>query len=350
MSHSPQQLPRFGDLEFDLEKRLLWRKGRLVPLAPKLGETLALLLEREGQVVEKRELVSKVWPDTVVEENSLSQNISALRKILGSAPDGKPYIETVAKRGYRFVVAPAESGDLRPTASPDRTDQAVSGQTSIPENSHANFRERVSEESLKDAHGSAGFRRAGFARIFVAVTAVLAILFLGYVLGRMQARRLSADVGRERPMTFSDHPAHSKYEFESDDDGWVVRPGGMITRAARSDEHPYAGNYSLAIVFGGPFTRKSQVYVANPPIAADKEVTAHVRCPEQNRLEAIALFAEDQNNAWNNDWSKVRLARGSWNGYLLRIPSDSAPLTRLGIEFTSAAAWSGTCYLDSVEW
>src|SRR5436853_9384 len=98
-----RQSYRFGKFEFDLQKRLLWREGKLVPLAPKLAETLALLVQREGDVVEKQDLLSRVWPDTVVEENSLSQNISALRKLLESAGDGHQYIETVAKRGYRFV-------------------------------------------------------------------------------------------------------------------------------------------------------------------------------------------------------------------------------------------------------
>lgn len=64
-------------------------------------------------------------------------------------------------------------------------------------------------------------------------------------------------------------------------------------------------NRSLAITFAGPFNRKSQVYVSNPPIAPGKLVNAEIRCSEQNGLEAIAFFAEDQNGAWNNDWQPI---------------------------------------------
>ena len=74
-----------------------------MPLTPKVLLTLQALVERAGEVVSKEELLRSVWPDTFVEESNLAQNISVLRKALGTAPGGQPYIETVAKRGYRFI-------------------------------------------------------------------------------------------------------------------------------------------------------------------------------------------------------------------------------------------------------
>ena len=75
----------------------------MVPLAPKVGETLRVLLERHGTVVEKAELMREVWPDTTVEEIGLARNISQLRKALGDESESGIYIETLPKRGYRFV-------------------------------------------------------------------------------------------------------------------------------------------------------------------------------------------------------------------------------------------------------
>jgi len=101
---SPARAHRFGPFRFDPVERLLSRDGEPVPLMPKTIDTLAVLLERRGQVVEKTELMKLVWPDCVVEEVGLARNISLLRQALGR--DGEAYIETVPRRGYRF--APAE--------------------------------------------------------------------------------------------------------------------------------------------------------------------------------------------------------------------------------------------------
>lgn len=100
---------RFGEYRLDSGDRLLFRGDKLVPLAPKILETLLLLVERRGHVVEKEELVSHVWPDTFVTDDALLRNISVLRKTLGDGEDGSRYIETIPKRGYRFV-APVEVG------------------------------------------------------------------------------------------------------------------------------------------------------------------------------------------------------------------------------------------------
>jgi DNA-binding winged helix-turn-helix (wHTH) protein len=90
---------RFGPFEIDLRQRVLLRAGEAVPLTPKAFDTLAVLVTRPGRVLEKAELLKLVWRDTFVEETNLTQNISALRKVLGEAK----YIATVPRRGYRFT-------------------------------------------------------------------------------------------------------------------------------------------------------------------------------------------------------------------------------------------------------
>lgn len=93
----------FGPFRYDSGQRLLFRDGETVALAPKVIETLRVLLERHGTVVEKAELMRELWPDTTVEEIGLARNISQLRKALGDESETGKYIETLPKRGYRFV-------------------------------------------------------------------------------------------------------------------------------------------------------------------------------------------------------------------------------------------------------
>lgn len=93
----------FGPFRLDVMKRLLFRDGRPLTLTSRLFETLLALVENNGRLVEKDELMSKLWPDTVVEEANLTVNVSALRKILGESAKEHLYIVTVPGRGYRFV-------------------------------------------------------------------------------------------------------------------------------------------------------------------------------------------------------------------------------------------------------
>lgn len=106
-------VPRFYEFDsfrLDGRKRVLLRAGEPVALTPRALDLLFVLVERRGQVVEKDELLSLLWPDSVVEENNLTVNVSALRKALGVGPGERRYVVTVPGRGYRFVadvVAPA---------------------------------------------------------------------------------------------------------------------------------------------------------------------------------------------------------------------------------------------------
>lgn len=111
---SPAREHRFGPFRFDPDQRLLSRDGEPVPLMPKTIDTLAVLLERRGQVVEKAELMKLVWPDCVVEDVGLARNISLLRQALGS--DGEAFIETVPRRGYRFTAGEDQATGQLPEA------------------------------------------------------------------------------------------------------------------------------------------------------------------------------------------------------------------------------------------
>src|SRR5439155_351273 len=92
----------------DPAQKILLRDGQMVPLTLKTIDLLRVLLENQGQVLEKDALMKMVWPDTFVEEGNLTKGVFRLRKALGN-----DYIETVPKRGYRFV------GEMRIVSNPD---------------------------------------------------------------------------------------------------------------------------------------------------------------------------------------------------------------------------------------
>jgi TolB-like protein/Tfp pilus assembly protein PilF len=100
---------QFGDFRLDADGRVLLLGEERVPLTPKAMDTLLLLVENHGNVVDKEELMKRVWPDTFVEEISLTRNISVLRKTLCNGNLGREFIETIPKRGYRFVARVEES-------------------------------------------------------------------------------------------------------------------------------------------------------------------------------------------------------------------------------------------------
>jgi len=111
MSHQSQYIYEFESFRLDVAERLLLRDGEVVPLQPKVFDLLLTLVERHGRLLEKDELMKLVWPDTVVEEANLANNISILRKTLGE--NGERFIETVPKRGYRFVAGIRKVADER---------------------------------------------------------------------------------------------------------------------------------------------------------------------------------------------------------------------------------------------
>src|SRR2546422_2710770 len=98
----------FDQFRIDAAERLLLREGTPLALPPKAFDILLALVRQNGHVLEKRELIDSVWPDTFIEENNLTQYISALRKALGDDRHEQQYIETVARRGYRFIAPVTE--------------------------------------------------------------------------------------------------------------------------------------------------------------------------------------------------------------------------------------------------
>jgi TolB-like protein/DNA-binding winged helix-turn-helix (wHTH) protein len=123
----PQVAYEFGQFTLvPTEKRLLC-DGKVVPLAPKVFDTLVLLVKNQGRLLEKDALLEALWPHRVVEEVALAHNVSQLRKALGDPAEDPKFIETVPKRGYRFIAAVRQRGEPRaaPPASGGETPSAV---------------------------------------------------------------------------------------------------------------------------------------------------------------------------------------------------------------------------------
>ncbi len=103
MNKSPQRFYQFDSFRVNANERQLWQAQKLVPLTPKVFDILLILLENKGQIMEKDDLLKRIWADTFVEEGSLNRNISTLRKALGDNSHDQKFIKTLPKRGYQFT-------------------------------------------------------------------------------------------------------------------------------------------------------------------------------------------------------------------------------------------------------
>src|SRR5262249_9261587 len=129
MRKETNRLYEFGMYRLDAENRALFFQGQAIALPPKAVELLTALIERNGQVVSKDQLMELLWRDTIVEEANLTQNIFLLRKVFSENGDRRKWIETIPRRGYRFV---GEVKALLPAtnnATIDSSLQPIEGQT-----------------------------------------------------------------------------------------------------------------------------------------------------------------------------------------------------------------------------
>jgi DNA-binding winged helix-turn-helix (wHTH) protein len=117
MNTAAKHFFEFGAFRLDATERLLLHEGETVSLTPKAFDMLVTLVENSGHLVEKSELMRKLWPNSFVEEGSLAQNVSLLRKALGENESQK-FIETVPRRGYRFVATVAKQAGKKSLTRP----------------------------------------------------------------------------------------------------------------------------------------------------------------------------------------------------------------------------------------
>ena len=107
----PKRLFVFDRYRLDEQERQLLLGTQVVPLPPKVFDLLAVLVQNAGRLLPKQDLLDRVWSGVAVEEGSLTRGISSLRQVLGSTADGQDYIQTVSRRGYRFISQVRETSD-----------------------------------------------------------------------------------------------------------------------------------------------------------------------------------------------------------------------------------------------
>jgi TolB-like protein/Tfp pilus assembly protein PilF len=110
----------FGVYRLDVESRMLYREGDRLVLPPKVAELLIALVEVAGRVLTREQLLQRLWPDTVVEEGSLTSHVSLLRKALDRRSNGQEFIETLPKRGYRFAASVERIAPQEPDSAANR--------------------------------------------------------------------------------------------------------------------------------------------------------------------------------------------------------------------------------------
>ena len=152
MNSEEKHFYRFKSFRLDVEERQLLNNGDAVALTPKAFDVLAVLVEQNGHLVEKNELLRTVWSDSFVEEANIARIVHTLRKVLGEDENGNKFIETVAKKGYRFVAKvtelsepPAVAGEFSAAIDPPATagDSDLPQKTAVPLDSQPKHTTRI---------------------------------------------------------------------------------------------------------------------------------------------------------------------------------------------------------------
>jgi DNA-binding winged helix-turn-helix (wHTH) protein/tetratricopeptide (TPR) repeat protein len=197
MLKQPKRLYECGPFVLDPLNHVLSRDGSPLSLPPKAFDTLLVLVQNGGNLVEKEQLLKAVWPDTFVEENNLTQYISLLRRVLGDNPDHRQYIETVPKLGYRFV-APVREVESDNRGAHTRRDLPSPG-AEIQENTPT----PVGEEAPAVAAGASPVSSSRKQAILVLATAIIVLAAVGLIFYRRifrppQSQSPSVSVGVRR--------------------------------------------------------------------------------------------------------------------------------------------------------
>ena len=216
----------FGRFRLNAEDRVLLREGEPVPLTPKVFDILITLVENSGQVVGKDDLMKKVWPTTFVEEGNLTQNVSLLRKALGESAGGAQFIETVPRRGYRFVADINVSHGVQPvrtlTTEPS-LEANLNGGNGKPAETNPPVEEiyfsKAAESVVQTDTPSrvAVFQKSRLAYVATAVLAVVAVVALFYFTGWSKAGEAAPDpIQSIAVLPFIDESGDAEAEYIND--------------------------------------------------------------------------------------------------------------------------------------
>lgn len=273
----------FGDFVVDVRQRRLLRRaqGESIPLTAKVFDTLLYFVQRPGEVLDKDTLLSAIWPGVIVEENSLTQNVSTLRHVLGEARGDHRYIVTVPRRGYQFVAEVTSHDALSwpavATPAAERATSVVPAEAATPVIDSVAAKERPITAAVgvpagsTPPHTTAPRRRARQLAIVVTSVAILvaaALIILtmrsGHETGT-SARVLAVlpfkpiiPAGRDESLELG--MTESLIRSLSELDGTVIQPLSSVRRFGAPDQDPIAAGRALGVqaVLDGSLQREGR--------------------------------------------------------------------------------------------
>jgi TolB-like protein/DNA-binding winged helix-turn-helix (wHTH) protein/Tfp pilus assembly protein PilF len=206
----------FGDFRLETAERLLLRQGKPIPLTPKAFETLLALIQSSGHVVEKDELLKRVWADAFVEEANLARNIWSLRKALGDDNAEHVYIETIPKLGYRFKAPVVELIDDAPAVLIQRKIRAriVSEEFEAPDEPTPKVIERVHPAVLSLPQAPSKQKTALL--VVVAIVAIGAVAITVLLIRNARSRNANKPIQSVAVLPFSNLSNDPELEYVSD--------------------------------------------------------------------------------------------------------------------------------------
>ena len=214
MAQQSADFYEFGRFRLKSDERILLREEKLVPLTPKAFDILLALLENDGRIVQKDDLMKKVWPNTFVEEGNLTQNVSLLRKALGESANGPQFIETVPRRGYRFVAPVSKISGTNGAHSSEIPNEHFPPNATLPAEASHPFRKRELE--------TRNLKLETISRRVPAVALTLAALLatvvgIAYLSGRGKAGASTAAIQSIAVLPFVDDSPDADAEYLDDE-------------------------------------------------------------------------------------------------------------------------------------
>jgi len=327
----------FGRFRVKSDERLLLRGEELVPLTPKAFDILLALLENDGRIVNKDDLMKKVWPNTFVEEGNLTQNVSLLRKALGESANGPQFIETVPRRGYRFVA---------PVSKIDGADGEHSSVITSNGSSHtllADSRQDFRKPELANRTSKLGAFASRFSAIALTLAVIgVAVLGIAYLSARNKAGASSSGIQSIAVLPFVDDSTDGDAVFLDDEIAAslvnsltklpklrVVPRSVMVTYKGRNVDPRQVGQElnvravvtgrvhrrgdtisiqadlidldSVSQIWGQHYERRlSDILLVQEEISRDifENLRLKLNVEEQKQLEAYRLYLKGR-NAWN---------------------------------------------------
>src|SRR5437868_12779195 len=193
LNSNPVRVYEFDRFRLDTAHLMLYEDGQIVALPRKAVETLLALVEKQGEIVGKEELMDRLWADSFVEESNLVQNIYLLRKTMGKGENGEELIQTYRRRGYRF------NGDLRPSVDGEMI-LAVETRTRTIEKEFS-----IRETPAVDARHFTDSREYSFSFLAVSTAVIGAFLLLAGILAwrSFNGKNLSLAGSKDQPAPIS---------------------------------------------------------------------------------------------------------------------------------------------------